>query len=183
MLKGEWWRAVTALCLHYQRRAPSRQSCIRHGLSHAPVPGHWRWCRSPCNDHRWCGGQCSQRSCAVTGVLFDWRLHGDICRPRPARRIAAGGAPRLRNLRSEQLDAAGWWLGIAGIPRPQRGEYGHPCPCAGLWVGCCRGFGACKVGPRLDRRSGFAVDVRRHRRCGRGFRLGCGGFCLSCVEI
>ena len=151
MLKGEWWRAVTALCLH---------ASGAHLLGNlvfgtvflmllAQVTGAGVAALAMITAGA--AGNVHKCACAIAGAHIDWRLHGNICQHRPARRIAAGEAPRSCILRSAQLDTGGWRIGTAGIPGSQRGEYRHTCTCAGLWIGHCRRLGACKVGPRLDR--------------------------------
>ena len=77
MLKGEWWRTVTALCL---QRAAHIFSAISVSvcLPDAPVASDWRWCRRSRNDHRRYCGQCPECSCVIAGAHVDWRLDRDI---------------------------------------------------------------------------------------------------------
>ncbi len=75
-------------------RASSRQSCLRHGLSDAPVASHWRRCRRTCNDQRWCVGKCSKCSCCIrrsTRRLAPPRqyLRASACSPHCGRRGAS----------------------------------------------------------------------------------------------
>ena len=123
MLKGEWWRAVTALCLH--ESGAHLLGNLVFGtvflmlLSQVTGAGVAALAMITAG----AAGNVLSALVRFAGVHFDWRLHGNICGHRSACRIAAGEAPAFCNFGASQLDASGWWIGAAGISGSQWREY------------------------------------------------------------
>ena len=93
MLKGEWWRAVTALCLHVSA-AHLLGNLVFGTLSLLLAgPGHRRRYRLAFNGRCRCGRKCSKCACASTDAHVNRCLNSYICRHRHSRCIAAGVAP------------------------------------------------------------------------------------------
>ncbi len=95
-----------------QQCSSAGQSCIWHGLFPAPGPiDRCGGCRAV-DGRRRDGGKCPERTGANAATHVDWRFHGDLCKSRHYRGLAADDAPRSSCSKLRNWDPVGGGLAL-----------------------------------------------------------------------